>query len=184
MPTLPPTLTLPGDGVILRDWLDSDAAALEPACGDRDICTFTSVPWSYSPDRARAWLQRQRQLRTDSRALALAITRPEAGPALGNVNLVRFSAEGTEAALGYWLVARARGQGLATAAARLLCAWGFTQLGLERIQLAILPENVACHHVAEALGATRQGIRRHRHEAAGRLWDMVIYRLEPRDGSL
>ena len=97
--------------------------------------------------------------------------------AVGNVNLVRFSDDGREAALGYWLVPAARGRGLATAAARLLCAWGFAELRLARIELAVLPGNASSQRVATRLGAVSAGIRRDSHHAGGRSWDMLIYSL-------
>jgi RimJ/RimL family protein N-acetyltransferase len=80
---------------------------------------------------------------------------------VGNVNLVRFSDDGLSAALGYWLVPAARGRGLATAAARLLCRWGFEELGLERIELLVEPGNAPSRRVAERLGAVPDGERPH-----------------------
>jgi RimJ/RimL family protein N-acetyltransferase len=177
MPLLPELLTLHHDEIVLRDWREDDAPALEPVCGDLDVCQFTSVPWTYSRAEARAWIRRIQQARSSGTGLALAITRTGQDQALGNVNLVRFSEDGREAALGYWLVPAARGQGLAVTAARMLSSWGFEQMALARIEVAILPDNTASHRVALRLGATREGVRPDSHEAAGRTWDMVIYAL-------
>jgi ribosomal-protein-alanine N-acetyltransferase len=179
MPPLPQSLTLRDERVVLRDWQERDAPAVEPVCGEWNVCQFTSVPWQYTPAAARAWINRLRRRRTSGTALALAIMRQADDPPVGNVNLVRFSPDGREAALGYWLVPAARGQGLAARSARMLCAWGFRELQLQRIELAILPENVASHAVAERLGATREGVRSGSHEAGGQSWDMVIYSLAP-----
>lgn len=167
------------EGLVLRNWRENDAPALETVCGDVDVCQFTTVPWTYSPADARAWIRHLEQRRSSGTGLALAITRAGEDRALGNVNLVRIGDDGCQAALGYWVVPTARGQGLASAAARLLCSWGFEQLALERIELAILPGNTASQHVAERLGATHHGVRRDSHQAAGRRWDMVIYTLHP-----
>ncbi len=175
--SLPESLTLDEEGLVLRNWRENDAPALETVCGDVDVCQFSTVPWTYSPAAARAWIRRLEQRRSSGTGLALAITRAGQDQALGNVNLIRFSDDGCEAALGYWLVPTARGQGLASAAARLLCCWGFEQLALERIELAILPGNTASIHVAQRLGATHDGVRRDSHQAAGRRWDMIIYTL-------
>src|SRR5690349_16681974 len=38
MAPLPEELRLEGDRVILRDWRDEDAPALEPVCGEWDVC--------------------------------------------------------------------------------------------------------------------------------------------------
>jgi ribosomal-protein-alanine N-acetyltransferase len=179
MVSLPETLTLYDRDLVLRDWQGCDAPALKPVCGDWDVCQFGSVPWTYSFEEASAWIARLHARRTNGSGVALAITRREQASPVGNVNLVRFNPDGREAALGYWLVPAARGQGVAVRAARLLCAWGFRELGLARIELAILPGNAASHAVAERLGARQEGLRMASHEAEGRHWDMVIYSLSP-----
>lgn len=175
---LPERLTLGQDGLVLRDWREEDAPGLLAICGDPDVCRFTSVPWTYAPATARAWICRLRDQRAAGDGIALAVLAAGAAEVLGNVNLVRFSPDRREAALGYWLFPAARGRGTATAAARLLCAWGFEQLGLKRIELAILPGNRASRGVAERLGARHLGLRRGSHAAEGRRWDMEIYSLE------
>jgi RimJ/RimL family protein N-acetyltransferase len=177
MAGLPEALTLRGDGVLLRDWRAADAPVLEAVCGEWDVCRFTSVPWSYSADAAAAWIARNQRNRGAGKVLSLAIAEDGGGAVAGNVNLTRFSRDRRQAALGYWLVPAARGRNLATRAARLLADWGFGQLGLERVELAILPDNVASRRVAERLGATPEELRRRSHEAGGRWWDMAIYAL-------
>lgn len=179
MPALPESLTLRDDGVVLRDWREEDAPSLEPVCGDWEVCQFTSVPWAYSPSEARAWVRRIQERRSSGTGLAMAITRECDDIVVGNVNLVRFSGDGREAALGYWLIPAARRQGLASRAARTLCSWAFHEMRLTRIELAILADNPASHGVAERLGAAREGTRRDSHPAGGRSWDMVIYSLRP-----
>jgi len=177
MNTLPGELRLEGDRVILRDWRDEDAPALEPVCGEWDVCAFTSVPWSWSKAGALEWIDRQRHKRAAGTVLALAIQGRDDDRALGNVNLAGFGGDGREAEIGYWLVPEARGRGLATAAVSLLIDWGLREHGLERIEFAILPENLASQRVAERLGATPEGIRERSHQAEGRAWDMTIWSL-------
>lgn len=179
MSTLPQQLRLEGDRVVLRDWRDEDAPALEPVCGEWNVCAFTSVPWTYSRAGAQEWIERQRHKRAAGTVLALAIQGRDDDRALGNVNLARLD-DGREAAIGYWLVPEARGRGLVTAAASLLIDWGLREHDLERIEFAILPENLASQHVAERLGARPEGIREHSHEAEGRSWDMTIWSITRR----
>lgn len=176
MRVLPEVLRLSGDEVTLRDWHEDDASALRTVCGDPDVCRFTSVPWTFTPAAGRNWVRLQRERRSVGTGLTLAVTRAGERVPVGSVNLSGFSEDGC-ATLGYWIVPAARGQGLALAATRLLCAWGFTQLGLVRIELAILPENIASRRVAGRLGAEHEGLRRDSHEAEGRAWDMAIYSL-------
>ena len=53
----------------------------------------------------------------------------------------------------------ARDGWLTTAAARLLCRWGFEELGLERIEPLVEPGDAASQRVAECLGARAGGAR-------------------------
>src|SRR4051794_27546253 len=121
---------------------------------------WSSLPAAWSDEAARGWIEKLRRRRCAGRAVALAVTVPDEDLPVGNLNLVRFSDDGLSAALGCWLAPAARGRGLATAAARLLCAWGF-DVGLERIELLVEPGNAASIRVAERLGARSDGARRH-----------------------
>ncbi len=179
MPDLPESLRLEGDGIVLRDWRLEDALALEPVCGEWNVSSFTSVPWDYSEDAARAWVGRQWQKRAAGTVLALAITEPGGGGELpvGNVNLAEFGEDGRSASIGYWLVPAARGRGLAVVAVRLLIDWGFESFRLERVEFAILPENLASQRVAERAGAVAKGLRERSHHEHGRWWDMSIYEI-------
>jgi RimJ/RimL family protein N-acetyltransferase len=175
MEPLPSELRLASEAVVLRDWRDADAAALAPVCGEWDVCAFTSVPWDFSAAAALAWIERQRRKRAAGTVLALAIQAPGDDRALGNVNLARLEERDREAELGYWLVPAARGRGLASAAASLLVDWGLHDLGLERVELAILPENLPSRRVAERVGARPEGVRKRSHHADGLWWDMTIW---------
>jgi [ribosomal protein S5]-alanine N-acetyltransferase len=180
MSSLPQELRLEGERVVLRDWRDEDAPALEPVCGEWDVCAFTSVPEVYSEPEALAWIGRQREKRAAGSVLALAIQGRDDDRALGNVNLSGLAEGAREAEIGYWLVPEARGRGLVTEAASLLADWGFANLGLTRIEFAILPENLASQRVAERLGATPEGLRTHSHQSTdGRWWPMTIWSLSP-----
>jgi [ribosomal protein S5]-alanine N-acetyltransferase len=175
MPRLPENLRLEDDSVVLRDWRDADAPVLEAVCGEWNVCSFTSVPWDYSEAEALAWIERTRRKRADGTVLGLAIVAGGRDVPVGHVNLTRFSDDGRDAAIGYWLVPAARGRGLASVACRLLIEWGFDSLGLERVEFAILPENVASQAVAERVGAVQEGLREKSHQEHARWWDMNVY---------
>ena len=64
--------------------------------------------------------------------------------------------------IGFWTAPWARGRGVMTAAARLVCRWGFDELGLERIEWWANVGNDASRRVAEKLGFTMEGTCRRR----------------------
>jgi RimJ/RimL family protein N-acetyltransferase len=76
---------------------------------------------------------------------------------LGRVGLDRISASGT-ANVGYWVRSSQTGQGIATAAVRLVARFGFEDLGLKRLELVIAVDNAASRRVAEKVGATLAAI--------------------------
>jgi ribosomal-protein-serine acetyltransferase len=60
--------------------------------------------------------------------------------------------------VGYWVRTRQTGQGIATAAVRLIARFGFEDLGLRRLELFIAVDNVASRRLAEKVGATFEGV--------------------------
>jgi RimJ/RimL family protein N-acetyltransferase len=124
--------------VALREWRPDDAPALEPLMPE---------------PAARAWIAKLRRHRCAGTEVALAITRAGEDTPVGDVSLQRFTDDGLGATLACRLAGAARGEGLATAAARLLCRWGFEELGLERIEVLAEPGDAAAQGVAERLGA-------------------------------
>ena len=153
-----PEFPLPGaplsDGeVALRQWSMADAMSLEPACGDPDICKFTTVPWRYSPAGAIDWIQRQEAKRREGATIALAVTRAGDNRAVGTVAVSDPVWDERRAWLGWWLVAAERGKGLATRAVTLVRDWAFADLGLEQLDVEIEQGNEASIALARRVGA-------------------------------
>lgn len=86
-----------------------------------------------------------------------AISRIDSAAFLGRVGLDRIRASGT-ANVGYWVRTGQTGQGIATAAVRLVARFGFEDLGLRRLELLVAVDNRASRRVAEKVGATLEGI--------------------------
>ena len=81
------------------------------------------------------------------------------GELLGSVSLDRF-AERQAAEIGYWVKREARRRGVALGAARLVVAWAFGELGVERLELLTYPGNEASQAIAARLGFTRECLLR------------------------
>jgi RimJ/RimL family protein N-acetyltransferase len=56
------------------------------------------------------------------------------------------------AVMGYWLAPRLAGQGLMSEAAQAVAAWGFESLGLHKITVGCVEDNLASKRVIEKLG--------------------------------
>lgn len=81
------------------------------------------------------------------------------GQLVGRValNRVEWGAE-RGGSLGYWVAENVAGKGIAPTAVALLAEYGFAQ-GLNRIEIAIRPENEASLRVVEKLGVREEGRR-------------------------
>jgi RimJ/RimL family protein N-acetyltransferase len=180
----PASIVLPAeplsDGVVaLRPWRVSDVANLVVLCQDEEITRWTRVPTSYGITSARAWIAESRALVGDRISAPFAIVAAGDGELLGSISLMRFTWEHARGEVGYLLGREARGQGHATRALRLICAWGFAELGLERIDLYAATGNAASQRVAERAGFTREAVLRSYHRQLGAPLDMVAYGLLP-----
>ena len=126
----------------------------------RTSADFTTVPRLYSEDAAVQWIGRQHAHASAGTAVVLAIVPDGEHEPGGMVGLFGLDQPGHVARFGYWLIARARGRGLATSAARALGGWAFASLGIEAIAIDCEPGNVASARVGAHLGGTRTGSRR------------------------
>jgi RimJ/RimL family protein N-acetyltransferase len=167
----------------LRPWRDGDLPALVESGRDPDVTRWMGLPRQYRKSDARAYLMsRYDGVHAGVRA-PFAIVATDGGELLGSIALAHFTWEDQRAEVGYWLGGRARGQGHATRAVRLICRWGFSTLGLERIELQAAVGNPASQRVAERAGFTREAVLRSRWATfGGERHDMVCFGLLAVDG--
>jgi RimJ/RimL family protein N-acetyltransferase len=183
MTTTPtPRIVLPGDPLVegdtaLRPWRDSDLPQLVDACRDPDIVRWTSVPSAYSEADARNYLRQRYDAALAGLTAPFAIVHASEGRLLGSISLLRFAWSDARGEVGYWLARWARGQGHATRATRLICAWGFGALRLERIDLMAATGNPGSQQVAERAGFTREAVLRSYMRGTFERQDMVMFGL-------
>ena len=119
--------------------------------------------------------------RRRGRLLDLVIADRVSDAYLGEIILL--AREWQTAEIAYVVASFARGRGLATDALELLSRWAFDQLGLERLQLRVDPDNAASLRVAEKAGFQREGLLRSCFVVRGRRIDSVLYSRLPGDPS-
>ena len=143
---------------------------------DEDVPRFTRVP--ADPDEAfvRSWITRYERGWDDGSCAGFAAVDAD-GIVVGFASLVALDLEALEAEVGYMVDRRARGRGIATRSLRLLTDWSFAELGLERLELRIDPENTASARVAERAGYRFEGVLRSKHIRDGRRADSGLWSL-------
>ncbi len=78
--------------------------------------------------------------------------------------------------LGYFIVQASTGKGYASEAARATMRFAFEHLGVSRIELQCVADNIASQHVAENCGFTFEGRMRQRHrKKSGAVVDVLWY---------
>jgi ribosomal-protein-alanine N-acetyltransferase len=173
------------DGIVtLRAWTEADLPLIAEVSRDPHIPEITTVPSPYGEESGREWLERQWGRATNDEGLSLAIADSESDEPLGALALLRrrvgSSGVGTSE-LGYWIVDRARGRGLATRAVRLLVHWALMQRDVARVEAFAEPWNLASQRVLERVGFTREGFLRSYLCFPNRRADALIYSLLPED---
>jgi RimJ/RimL family protein N-acetyltransferase len=82
---------------------------------------------------------------------------------------------GRSAHIGLSLLPQSRGQGLGTDVVRVLCYYAFTVLGLHRVSIETLADNVAMRTAAEHAGFQLEGTLREAAWVMGEFLDEVTY---------
>ena len=168
--------------VTIRAWRKSDSAPLVERINDPLVAAFLDqVPHPYTHEDARLWVELAETRRREGTLAAFAIEVDGLEGPVGGVGVNFF--DGLDAGggeIGYWVAREARGQGVATAAARLAAAWAFeSHPELVRLQLRADTRNEASQRVAERAGFTREGVLRAQRFNArlGRRVDFVMWSL-------
>jgi RimJ/RimL family protein N-acetyltransferase len=162
------------DGAVgLREWRADDLPLVEEAAGDPGLLVGTTLPRPFTPGEGAAFIERQWSRQTTGEGWSLAITFEGKPVGCGTLMLRRPAI----ADLGYWLVERARGQGIGVRAVGLLVDWALRRPGIEAVEAFVAEDNAASRRLLERLGFTLTGSRRHRVNDVNA--KLLVYRLAP-----
>jgi RimJ/RimL family protein N-acetyltransferase len=167
-------MELSGEGLVLRAWTEADVPEIVRACSDPDLQRWIpAIPRPYTEDDAFRFVRGE--FRPNS-GHQFAVT--EGGGLVGAIGMT--VSESRNGHIGYWCAREHRGRGVTTRALRVICGWGFGELGLERLELITDPDNHASQRVAEKVGFRREGVlRSHLLHPDGRRRDSVMFSLLP-----
>ena len=163
--------------ILLRPWLEADAAACAVLADDEGVAANLRdvFPHPYTEQDARDFI-----------ALCLAADPEEAlfcavavdGAFAGSVSLTRGADVACKSAeLGYWFGRPFWGKGVATEAVRQMCARGFGEWDIVRIFAEPFSHNCASCRVLEKNGFTHEGTKHLSVYKRGKLLDSEMYAL-------
>jgi [ribosomal protein S5]-alanine N-acetyltransferase len=144
----------------LRAAVPGDAAALLAVLGDAEVTRYHNVPTVTTLAEAQALLERLEQRYAARDTIRWAIELAEHSGMIGTVGLLRFDFEHRHAEVGYEIGRHWWGRGLTPEAAAAVIQYGFSVLGLHRIEAGVLPGNDASVRVLQKLGFLEEGTRR------------------------
>jgi RimJ/RimL family protein N-acetyltransferase len=165
----------------LRPLREADAAALFAIFGDARVVRYLSRPAWDSLDVAQERIARDLAAMSAGRYACFGIEHASDGRLLGECSLFNLHEASRRAELGYALACSAWRQGHMHEALRALLGFGFSQLGLNRVEADIDPRNLASAKSLERLGFRKEGLLRERWIVAGEVSDSGLYGLLARD---
>lgn len=156
--------------LVLRQFCETDAPRLATLAGARRIADTTiSVPHPYSESDADDAIRRFRCEWAARRGVHFAIcTNDDPAQFVGYVGLRDVDYEHLVGELSFWMSEPATGRGYTTEAARAVLAFGFTELGLNRVCAYHMARNSASAKILANIGMREEGRLRQR----VRKWDV------------
>jgi RimJ/RimL family protein N-acetyltransferase len=148
---------------------------------DESVKRFTRVPVGADSAWVTGWIDRYERGWEDGSCAGFTIRDAESDACLGFAAIVSLDLDGAEGEIGYMTLPAARGRGIAGRSVDLLTAWGFAELGLQRLELYIDVENRASEAIARRNGYTLEGILRSAHLKDGRRADTGVWSRLPGD---
>jgi ribosomal-protein-alanine N-acetyltransferase len=125
---------------------------------------------------SRAVIVQRRAWRQGAQYAFIVLGREPRSAILGRVALNHvYRGALQQAYLGYWMDREQQGQGLMTEAVRAALDFAFGPAALHRVQINIMPRNVASRRIVEKLGIRSEGMAERYLEIGGAWEDHVMY---------
>ena len=167
--------TIQTERLVLRPFEESDAAAVQRLAGARQIADTTlNIAHPYEDGMAEAWIATHAGQFAEGSNVIFAIVERESDTLAGAIGLKTESAI-QKAELGYWIGVPYWSRGYATEASEALLAYGFEQLGLNRIAAQHFTRNAASGRVMQKIGMTYEGTLRQGTRKWGKFEDLDVY---------
>ncbi len=162
--------------LLLRPFVPSDGDEVERLAGERAVADTTlTIPHPYPRGSGEKWIAGHAGAWQRGERLTLAICMGETGNALIGAISLRVAADHRRGEIGYWIGQDHWGNGYATEAARAVTEYGFTVLGLNRVEGRHFVRNPASGRVLEKCGMRLEGLHRGAFLRWGKFEDVAVY---------
>lgn len=169
----------------LMEYKESDMEEIVEKINDETITRYTlNIPHPYKEKDFLDFLEMIRKEKENGSSLTLCLHLREDGSAIGGIGLHKIESNNETAEIGYWISKEHRGKGLVTEAVKALISYGFTEMGLHRIQAVIFEPNDISKKVLERVGFTYEGRIRERYLKDGRRYDGLMFSIISTDPNI
>jgi RimJ/RimL family protein N-acetyltransferase len=165
----------------LRPLEERDLDGVIETCRDPETVRWTTVPHPYRREHAEGFLGDVAQAAWARGTGATFAVAAADDRWVGSVDLRISPGDPLVADVGFMTAPAARGRGYLPAALTAICAWGFTTLGLARIEWRANVGNTASRRAAEKAGFVVEGVARGGVQHRGERLDVWVGGLLPGD---
>ena len=157
--------------LILREIQFSDAEAIFATFSDEVVMEFYGETPHRSVEDSRDLIRRQHAWYAQREGIRWGITRKGDDTVIGSCGLFKFDEAFSRAETGYELGQAYWRQGIMSEALSAIITFGFTEMGLRRIEAVVDDTNERSKAFLRKLGFAHEGTLRQRFFFQGRFWD-------------
>ena len=164
----------------IRPFQSQDVAPFYNAAKESFEHMHQFMPWchlEYSMEESREWVESRIESIKNNNEHSFVIYSKEDNELLGGVELNQINQTHQIGNLGYWVRKKALNMGVATKATLLLASYGFNTVGLTRLEIVTLVNNIPSRKVAENVGAKYEGILQNRLVINGKAVNACMFSL-------
>ncbi len=174
MPDAPYVPMLQGERIWLRPIEERDLEAYRRACTDRDTASLAGFPYPMSETNLRRWFE-QISVQHGSDAFYFTICRTGEDAFIGTAVLWHMDQVNGSAEVSMFIGDKELwGQGYGTEALNAVVDFGFGELPLERIWLAVYAHNPRAQKTYLKAGFVTEGVMRHARRHRGGFSDSIL----------
>ncbi|SDE22720.1 ribosomal-protein-alanine N-acetyltransferase [Bhargavaea beijingensis] len=165
----------------LRAANPSDAEDMLRYLSDPEVMKHTGMEPFETTEDVQDEIKWYHSLVKEDSGIRWGITLKETGKMIGSCGFHNREPKHFRAEIGYELSREYWGKGIASEALQAVVRYGFSHLGLERIEALIEPGNTASLRLVEKNGFLKEGLLRHYEYGRGRFDDLYMYSILKED---
>lgn len=169
------------DRLILRPFRKEDALDMLRYLSDPEVMKHYGMAPFSTEEEACEEVEWYDSLLEKGTGIRWALALEEAGPVVGSCGFHQWDRRHNRAELGYELSREHWGRGFMAEALRAILAYGYGELGLNRVQALVEPDNAASIAMLRKLGFRQEGLLAEYENTLGKYDDLWMFALLKRD---